>query len=251
MGDKTRISWSQRTWNPFIGCRKVDECCTNCYAENMINRLRGTKENPNPFAIIQKTKTTMRDPLRWQKEASAAGRQELVFTCSLSDFFIQDADDWRAEVWEIIRQTPNLVYQILTKRPDLIEKRLPKDWGSGWPNVWLGTSIGMKKNLRRMDVLAAIPAHVRFVSAEPLLEDICPELAHHVDGFHQIIVGGESGNRSNNFREMPHEWARRILAICRLNEIAFFFKQSSAYSTEMGTTLDGVEYKEYPAQFAR
>lgn len=245
MGDSTRISWANRTLNFWIGCRVVSEECDKCYAKVLIERTRGK----GSFDTITRTKT-WNDPKRWQREAASANRCDLVFTCSLSDFFIQQADAWRPEAWQIIHDTPNLIYQILTKRPQLIEKRLPADWGSGYPNVWLGTSVGLKKHLKRMDVLRNIPAAVRFASLEPLLEDICPELEEHVDGFHQLIVGGESGNNSHNFRPMEHDWARKILTICRARDMAFFFKQSAAVRTEMGTELDGKTYHEYPKQYA-
>lgn len=248
MGESTRISWANKTLNFWIGCRHVSEECDNCYAEAMINRLRDTDKQkapnykgPHAFDVVTRTKT-WGDARRWQKLAEAASRYDLVFTCSLSDFFIQDADEWRPEVWRIIKSTPNLIYQILTKRPDLIEARLPPDWGvNGYKNCWLGTSVGTKKALRRMDVLREIPAHVRFVSMEPLLEDVCPDLNNHIDGFHQIIVGGESGNNSDIFRFMDHDWARRILKICRRHHIAFWFKQSSATRTELGTMIAEVK----------
>jgi len=244
MGETTRISWANRTWNPWMGCRKVSPACDNCYAESLVNRLRGK----GAFDTVVRTKTWT-DPRRWQKEAEREKRFDLVFTCSLSDFFIQDADPWRWEAWQIIKSTPNLIYQILTKRPDLIKKRLPPDWGTGYKNCWLGVSVENKQFLRRMDTLRAIPAHVRFVSAEPLLEDLCPDLKQHIDGIHQIIVGGESGNGTNLFRPMEPAWANNILRVCRLNSIAFFFKQSAAIRTEMGTQLDGTTYHEYPAAY--
>ena len=245
MGDTTRISWANRTLNFWVGCRHVSLGCDRCYAEALINRLRG----PGAFDTITKTKT-WGDARRWQKEAQEKGEYDLVFTCSLSDFFIQQADAWRPDAWKIIKGTPNLVYQILTKRPELIERRLPPDWGvGGYHNVWLGVSVENKQFLKRMAVLQKIPAHVRFVSAEPLIEDICPELSRHVDGFHQIIVGGESGNGTKLFRPMNPEWARRILKVCRNNGIAFWYKQSAAIRTEMGTQLDGRVFQEYPAQY--
>ena len=267
MGDATRISWANRTLNFWVGCRHVSPGCDHCYAESMINRLRDKPEQkatdykgPHSFDTVVKTKTWP-DARRWQKEASAAGRTDLVFTCSLSDFFIQSADQWRPEAWQIIKAAPNLVFQILTKRPELIARRLPPDWGAnGYPNVWLGVSVESKKFLSRMDSLRKIPARCRFVSAEPLLEDIAPELTKHIDGFHQIIVGGESGNGSNLFRPMPHEWARKILKICRTHGVAFFFKQSSAIRTEMETKLaefDGdipkviQEYPQYYAEYQK
>jgi protein gp37 len=244
MGNTTRISWAMKTWNPFVGCRHVSPACDRCYAEAMLNRLRG----PGAFDTITRTKT-WNDPFRWQRDAEKADRYDLVFTCSLSDFFIQQADGWRPEIWSIIKRTPNLVYQILTKRPQLIGARLPHDWGVGYKNVWLGVSVESKQYLKRMDVLRDIPAHARFVSAEPLLEDICPDLEKHIEGIHQIIVGGESGNGSDNFRPMDHDWARRILKICRRHGIAFWYKQSAARRTEMGTQLDGQTIQEYPAAY--
>jgi protein gp37 len=164
----------------------------------------------------------------------------------LSDFFIDEVDAWRPEAWAVIKRTPNLTYQILTKRPELIAARLPADWAKGYPNVWLGAAVENKRFLTRMDFLRKIPAVVRFISAEPLLQDLVPELERHVDGFSWIIVGGESGNGSNDFRPMPHEWARNIRDLCQRRSIAFFFKQSAAFRTEMGTTLDGRQHREYP-----
>lgn len=244
MGDKTRISWANRTMNFWVGCRHVSTECDHCYAEVLLNRLHGS----GYFDTVRRTKT-WRDPIRWQREAAKSGRHDLVFTCSLSDFFIQQADEWRPEAWRIIKHTPNLIYQILTKRPELIARRLPPDWGPGYQNVWLGVSVGTKRFLRRMDVLREIPAYVRFVSAEPLIEDICPDLERFVDGFQQIIIGGESGNNSNNFRPMDPEWARRIVRVCREHDIAVWYKQSAAIRTEMGTQLDGQTIQEYPAAY--
>jgi protein gp37 len=247
MGETTKISWANRTWNPWIGCRKVSPACDHCYAESMINRTRGA----GAFDTVVRTKTWL-DPRRWQREAEAAKRVDLVFTCSLSDFFIQQADAWRPDIWQIIKSTPNMVYQILTKRPELVARRLPPDWGpNGYPNCWLGVSVENKKFLARMDTLRKIPAAVRFVSAEPLLEDLLPEMKWKLEGFHQIIVGGESGNGSKLYRPMDHAWARRILEACQREHVAFFFKQSSAVRTEMGTTLDGKTWHEYPAAYYR
>lgn len=263
MGEATKISWATNTWNPWIGCRHVSPACDHCYAESMINRLRDTPEMKQPgytgkhsFDTVTRTKT-WHDPIRWNKEAQAAGRYDLVFTCSLSDFFIQDADEWRYEAWRIIKNTPYLIYMILTKRPDLIAKRLPPDWGvNGYPNVFPGVSVESKKYLKRMDVLREIPAVARFVSAEPLLEDLCPDLSGYIHGFHQIIVGGESGNNSELYRPMDHNWARKILRICHQQGVAFWFKQSAARKTEMGIELDdgsGVAKKiqEYPEAYLR
>jgi protein gp37 len=239
MGDTTKIAWAEHTWNPWVGCHQISPGCANCYAKVLVERWG------KDFADVHASKT-WRDPFRWQKAAEAAGKHDLVFTCSLSDFFLEEADQWRPEVWQIIKATPNLIYQILTKRPDNIPARLPADWGKGYPNCWLGTSVENKHWLKRMDILREVPARIRFVSAEPLIQDICPELGDHMKGFHWIIVGGESGNGSKDFRPMPTAWARNIRDLCAKRRVAFFFKQSAAVRTEMGTTLDGVTHYNYP-----
>src|SRR5207249_2293856 len=104
-------------------------------------------------------KTRFEDPLKWKEP-------ELIFTCSISDFFIEEADPWREEVWEIIRKTPQHTYQILTKRPERISDHLPSNWGDGWSNVWLGTSVELQKYLTRADILMDIPAKIHWLSCE-------------------------------------------------------------------------------------
>jgi len=280
MGDKTAISWTSKTWNPWRGCTRVSPGCAHCYALARMDKL-----GFDPFTVTR-TKTWA-DPLRWQVEAQAAGIQERVFTCSWSDWFHPDADPWRAEAWDIVRRCPNLILQILTKRAELIPARLPPDWKrhrqlhgptyeppsvyvprsfqppgltyeppsfyvpqkhetrlsepyTGYLNVWLGVSVETPNFLHRMDLLRQIPAAVRFISAEPLL---APLGTLNLEGFHWVIVGGESGP---GFRPMDHAWAREIRDQCQREQVAFFFKQSAAIRTEMGTQLDGREWKEYP-----
>jgi protein gp37 len=176
--------------------------------------------------------------------AQASGKRENVFTCSWSDFFHSAADAWRPEAWEIIRACDWLNFQILTKRIERVRECLPSDWGErGYPNVWLGVSVENKRFLWRVNQLREIPAQVHFVSGEPLLEDISDDL--DLTGIEWFIVGGESGP---NFRPMPHDWARRLRDKCHAHipRVAFFFKQSAARWTEMGTTLDGRPWREYP-----
>jgi protein gp37 len=234
MGIKTIIGWTERTWNVWIGCDKISPGCANCYMFTWQYRygMDPTK--------VRKTKT-WRDPFKWQREAERDGRRYRVFTCSLSDFFHPGADAWRPEAWSIIRSTPNLTYQVLTKRPELMRERMPADWGAGYPNVWLGTSIENRRFCWRRDALVEIPAAVRFISAEPLLEDISPAL--RLEHIEWLIVGGESGP---GFRPMDHAWARGLRDRCASEGIAFFFKQSAAARTEMGTELDGRTHHEFP-----
>ena len=169
-----------------------------------------------------------------------------MFTCSLSDFFLPEADEWRPEAWQIIKRCPNLIWQVLTKRPGLIEKRLPPDWGTGYENVWLGVSVEMKQFFWRMDTLRKVPAAVRFISAEPLLEDLMPEFEDKLHGFHQVIVGGMSGNKTANYVKMDLDWARRIRGACRRRGVAFYFKQNSGFTHGLDPQLDGVTHHEYP-----
>jgi protein gp37 len=234
MGETTAISWAKRTWNPWRGCEKVSPGCAHCYMFEA-----QTRYGRNPSEIVR-TKT-WGDPIRWEREAKQSSRVDLVFTCSWSDFFHPLADAWRDEAWQIIGDTPNLTYQILTKRVENIPDRLPPDWGSGYSNVWLGTSIENRHFCRRRDRLISVPAAVHFISAEPLLEDIADSL--NLEHIEWLIVGGESGP---GYRPMRTEWAKNLLQKSRRSGTAFFFKQSAAPRTEMGTTLDGLTYHEFP-----
>jgi len=193
----------------------------------------------DPTAVVR-TKT-WNEPLKWQRLAEKQGNIELVFTCSWSDWFHHNADEWRDEAWGLIKQCPNLVFQILTKRPERILSNLPKDWSHGYKNVWLGVSIENNEYVWRAEILKNVPARVRFISAEPLLGSLADLTLDEIDW---LIVGGESGPR---FREMETVWARDLRDRARKAGVSFFFKQSAAARTEMGTLLDGVAWREYPA----
>lgn len=236
MGQKTIISWTNRTWNPWRGCTKISPGCKNCYMFTAQTRYG------NDPSVVVRTKT-WKDPFRWQRDAEKSDRQELIFTCSWSDWFHKDADDWRAEAWEIVRRCPNLIFQILTKRPDRIEENLPRDWDSGYPNVWLGVSIESNRYVGRAEILKSVPAQVRFVSAEPLLGAL-PGL--DLDGIDWIIVGGESGP---SFRKMNLDWARDLRDRAMNEGVPYFYKQGSALRTETDTLLDGEEWRQLPSSF--
>jgi len=132
-------------------------------------------------------------PERWDRQARQAGERQRVFTCSLSDFFHPGADAWRREAWEIIRRTENLDWLILTKRPELARDRLPPDWGNGYPNVWLGVTCGCVTSLYRLEHLRQIPAVIKFVSAEPLLERM--DFRAHLGWLDWIITGCERAGK--------------------------------------------------------
>lgn len=181
--------------------------------------------------VRRSSPATFNAPLRWKE-----GRR--IFTCSISDFFIEEADAWRDEAWEIIRQTPQHTYQILTKRPERIAEHL------AWyplPNVWLGTSVENQKYAEeRIPILTSISAKVHFLSVEPMLGPVSLEGFRKVEW---VICGGESGP---NFRPMDLDWARRIRDQCIASGVPFFFKQRSGPRSEMNPILDGREWREMP-----
>lgn len=237
MSESSTIEWTEATWNPWTGCTKVSAGCDNCYMMTMKRRFG---QNPE---IVVRSKTTFRDPLKWKTG-------KLIFTCSMSDFFHKDADAWRDEAWEIIRATPQHTYQILTKRPGRIRRHLPADWGEGYPNVWLGTSMEDGVQIHRAWRLSEIPAQVRFISAEPLLARLT---FRHVDGSSALdridwaIVGGESGANS---RPMDIDWARQIRDECATTDTSFFLKQLGGVRDKRGhekALLDGKRYTEMPS----
>lgn len=236
--ENSNINWTDHTWNPWIGCRHVSAECDHCYADTMVTNRMG-----RDFGKVQRTKT-WKEPLKWDHKAPALepqlGRRVRVFCASLTDFFIQDSDSWRDEAWEVIRRCTHLDWLILTKRPALIASRLPADWGSGWPHVWLGTTCGVRSSYSRLDDLRAIPAAVRFISAEPLLESLADI---DLNGFHWLIAGGESGS---GFRRMDEAWATELRDKCKEAGIGFHFKQHAAFRPGQLPVLHGVRHAEPP-----
>ena len=127
--EKSKISWTDGTWNPWCGCDKVSAKCDHCYIDRVLK---------DPWGRVYLAKTTWSLPHRMQRKASREGRQYKLFTCSLSDFFHPGADVWRPEAWRIIRECPDVDFLVLTKRAERMARHLPPNWGDGWPNVWLG-----------------------------------------------------------------------------------------------------------------
>ncbi len=163
--DITGIEWTHLTWNPWQGCDHVSAGCDLCYMYTEKHRY-----GQDPTRVVCSTPETFNKPLKWAKKYPE-GR--MVFTCSWSDFFHKDADPYRDRAWKIIRDTPNNIYQILTKRAGLMEKRLPADWGDGYPNVALGISAEDQEWAeRRIPLLLQIPARWHIVSYEPALGPI-------------------------------------------------------------------------------
>ncbi len=252
MGAETAISWTDHTFNLAWGCEKISPGCLNCYAAAQDKSVGGDNWGPGKPRRTFGAKY-WQQPLKWNLDAEKEEQPQLVFCSSMTDVFLDDptVERERAKLWAIIRQTPWLCWQILTKRPERILACLPVDWGpTGYANVWLGVSVENREHgLPRVDVLRMIPAAVRFLSCEPLLEDLG---TIDLNGIDWVIVGGESGLGPKNpkYRYMNHAWARSLRDQCDAEEVAFFFKQSSALRPGTGTKLDGRTYHEFPIPVA-
>jgi protein gp37 len=261
MGERSTIEWTSATYNPWRGCDKVSPGCAHCY---MFTEQR--RYGRDPEAVVRCSNSTFYAPLRkraWRELPPGA----LVFTCSWSDWFHEVADAWRDEAWDVIRQRPDLTWQILTKRPERILEHLPSDWGDGWPHVWMGVTIENRRFVGRADLLRAVPAAVRFISAEPLLGYLRADaLLWNVErqeyeprwydgyegpdldltGIDWLIAGGESGPRC---RPMRLEWARDLRDACAADGTAFFLKQLGGHPNKRGgdlALLDGHRHVEMP-----
>jgi protein gp37 len=214
MGKDTAIAWTDHTWNPWQGCRKVSPGCRNCYMYREKKRYGQT-----PDVVVRSARPTFRAPLskKWADPAR-------VFVCSWSDFFIEEADPWRAEAWEIIRASPHLTFQILTKRPERIEKCLPP---GALDNVWLGVSVEADSERHRIAPLlrARDRVPVLYVSAEPLIAPLDMWFFEYA-ALDWVIVGGESGQKC---RPMETDWARSIVRWCQEIGVAPFVKQLGGY----------------------
>ena len=246
MGETTAISWTDHTFNPWWGCTKVAPGCEHCYAALFDKRVGGTY-----FSGITKPRRTnpqnWKKPLKWNKEAINSGKRKKVFCGSMMDWCDKDAPEGAlSDLFELIKATPMLDWQLLTKRAERIRDCLPSDWADGYHNVWLGVTVEDKKHgLSRAEKLMTIPAEIKFLSIEPLLE--CLGL-YRYDCFDWVIVGGESGQ---NARPMNVDWVRYIKEQCDTYRVPFFFKQHGGNKADKGgCLLDGLECKDWPRDAA-
>ncbi|RWC58939.1 DUF5131 family protein [Mesorhizobium sp.] len=246
MAENSHIEWTDHTFNPWTGCTNISPGCDNCYAEAWSKRSGHVKWGKHPRK--RTTESYWKAPEIWNKKAdffeAAHGRRQRVFCASLADVFDNQADpEWRADLFKIIKATPRLDWQLLTKRPQNIEKMLPPDWHTGaYGNVWLGfTAEDQVRFDQRKRFLEKIAAPVWFVSYEPAIGALRFGDSDPVPDW--LIVGGESGHNS---RPMEPNWVRNILDDCRNRGVAGFFKQWGAYSNnplvvENGHSLDEVK----------
>lgn len=238
MATTSSIEWTEMTWNPVTGCRKVSQGCKHCYAERMANRLHAMGSERYRDGFEPALHEDLIDlPMRWKKP-------RLIFVNSMSDLF-QEAvpDNFIRRVFSTMEACPQHTFQILTKRSDRLRDlgaRLP------WPrHVWMGVSVEDERVIGRIADLAAVPAQVRFLSCEPL---IGPLDSLRLRGIHWVIVGGESGPGA---RPMRREWVESIHRECRSSRVPFFFKQWGGVRKDLtGRELHGRTYDEMPSAAA-
>jgi protein gp37 len=242
MAEKTGISWTDHTFNVVWGCTKVSPACTRCYAETLSLRFGFDVWGPHkPRRTFGQAHWN--EPRRWNRAAQKAGTSARVFCSSMCDVFedhptvIQELQ----KLWPLIKATPHLEWQLLTKRPERILASLPSDYSlAAYPNIWLGTTIENNDYIGRADFLRAVPCRVRFISYEPALGSL-DQLS--LSGLHWLIFGGESGA---GFRRHDPQWARDIRARCEAQGVAFFYKQGSSLRSGQDDTLDGQVVKTFP-----
>jgi protein gp37 len=250
MAETTGIGWTDSTFNAWWGCTKIAPGCDHCYAETLDTRTGGdywgAHARPRPMSDANWKK-----PPRWEREHEAfeteQGHRRRVFCGSMCDWADKNAPDGQRErLWSLIRSTPNLDWQLLTKRAPNIVKYLPPDWAAGYDNVWLGVTVENRKHgLARLERLRDIPAKVRFLSVEPLLEDLG---TLNLTGIDWVIVGGESGP---GYRRMDEAWAENVRVQCEEQGVKFFFKQHGGNTQDKGgSLLGGREYKQWPILLA-
>lgn len=246
MTKKTTIEWTEQTWNPTTGCTKISPGCKHCYAETMAMRLHamGAKGYENGFQLsILPERLT--EPLKRRKPT-------MYFVNSMSDLFHSEIPfEFLDQVFEAIKSTPQHTYQILTKRAARMRKYFSQKERVVPENVWLGVSVENRKyGLPRIDELREINTSIRFLSVEPLLEDIGKM---DLTGIHWVIVGGESGPKA---RPMKQEWVQSVKVQCEAQGAAFFFKQWGGWGSdgrkrskkENGRIFEGRTWDEMPSQ---
>lgn len=242
MGQDSKIEWTRHTFNPWWGCAKVSPACKHCYAEIWAQRLGldlwGTRKARRFFS-----EKHWHEPLKWNADAVAKGERPRVFCASMADVFEdrRNLDQWRSKLWELIEQTRQLDWLLLTKRPEFIAKMVP--WTDRWPsNIWLGTTAEDQEWAdKRIPLILDLPATVRFVSCEPLLGPV--DLRNWlkkagVGGINWVIAGGESSSKA---RPMNPAWAESLRDQCEAIRVPFHFKQWGHWGPESSADRKAVQ----------
>lgn len=209
---QSNIEWTELTWNPVTGCNKISPGCKNCYAEVMTRRLKsmGVEKYSEGFKI-RTHPDTLTTPFTWKKS-------KVVFVNSMSDLFHPEVPlDYIKAVFAVMNQTPQHIYQVLTKRSErLLEVATELNWTE---NIWMGVSVENEKYSYRIDELARTPAKTKFLSIEPLIGAV---KTVNLENINWVIVGGESGHKA---RPLKKEWVDDIKVKCEASNVPFFFKQ--------------------------
>jgi protein gp37 len=256
MGQTSKIEWTDSTFNPWVGCTKIDRpgetpsACDFCYAEGWSKRSGHVKWGNNPRR--RTTESYWRSPVKWNASAQGFqrrhGRRQRVFCASLADVFDNQVDPiWRTDLWRLIRECHHLDWQLLTKRPQNIGKMLPEDWGRGYTNVWLGTTAEDAAAYQQRGMhLLAVPAVVHFVSYEPAMGPLGSlSIAGKVPDW--VIIGGESGVALEKTRPTHPQWARDAIAECHRVGSAPFLKQWGRYTNNPLVVERGMTEREAAA----
>ncbi len=232
--NKSKIEWTESSWNPVTGCNKISEGCKNCYAERMAKRLQamGQQNYVNGFEVA--CHSHMLDaPLRWKKP-------NMIFVNSMSDIFHEKVHlDFVKQVFDVMCIADQHLYQVLTKRAKrLLELSEILKWEN---HIWMGVTVEKKTLKYRIDYLRKTPAKVKFLSLEPLLG---PLGKLNLSGIDWVIAGGESGPRA---RSIEADWAREVRDQCIEQNVPFFFKQwGGVQKKKNGRILDGITWDEMP-----
>ena len=239
MSTRSRIEWTETTWNPVTGCSKISQGCTHCYAERMAMRLQamGVSRYRNGFDVAVHEEA-LREPLRWRQP-------RLVFVNSMSDLFHPSVPvPFIEAVFAVMNRAAHHTFQVLTKRPDRVH--LLDDRVLWAPNIWLGVSIESERWLGRRALLLDTGAQTKFLSLEPLLGPL-PDL--ELTGIDWVIAGGESGPGARPIRPA---WVREIRDACVRSDVPFFFKQwGGVFKKRTGRVLDGRTWDQIPGVVTR
>lgn len=206
-------------WNPWHGCHKVSAGCINCYVYR-----RDLSVGRDPTIVYQTKSFSLPVQLKRNGQPIMTSGAD-VYTCLTSDFFLEEADGWRKEVWRMIRQRGDLFFIIITKRIHRAQECLPKDWGEGYPNVMIGCTVENQLQAdKRLPIFLELPCRRKFIVCEPLLEEM--DLTDYLDpAFEYLICGGESGPQA---RECNYDWVLSLRRQCLDAYVPFHFKQTGA-----------------------
>jgi protein gp37 len=239
---KTTLTKIGESWGPFRGCRKVSEACRFCYAEREMKRYPKKWNFKVPSRAAD---STFNSPLHHSRKFRLP---TLIFVCPWSDFFLPAADVWRADAWRVIRDAKNHIFRICSKRPERINSCLPPDWVTpehphGYPNCWIGVSVEQQRWTSRIDLLRNVECVLRWISAEPVLEEL--DLANHLKArpgekgsIGWLVTGGES-NSKKNWRKSEREWFLSLRDQARKAGIPYLHLQNGGWRKDKRTGAYG------------